>query len=159
VCKNPSISFLCSAYRKKLRLASEIVSSSQREYLAACRNRTCRFTSSIMRVFAPVVLGTVSRGEDTGPNVSPCAIVERLFLYVPTRHSCGSGKICTRSYLTPKDICIGVFIEVRSNLENGQRSPTVSQKTTYQIVREGRKLFHATNRYILNALRLALLKK
>jgi hypothetical protein len=35
-----------------------------------------------MRVFTPVILGTVSGGEDAGPNISPGAIVERLFLYV-----------------------------------------------------------------------------
>jgi hypothetical protein len=42
-----------------------------------------------MRVFALVVLGTVSGGEDAGPNISPGAVVERLLLYVPTRQSCG----------------------------------------------------------------------
>lgn len=42
-----------------------------------------------MRVFALVVLGTVSGGEDAGPNISPRAVVERLLLYVPTRQTCG----------------------------------------------------------------------
>jgi hypothetical protein len=42
-----------------------------------------------MRVFAPVVLRTISGGEDAGTNISPGAVVERLFLYVPTRQSCG----------------------------------------------------------------------
>lgn len=41
-----------------------------------------------MRVFALVVLGTVSGSEDAGPNISPRAIVERLLLCVPTRQSC-----------------------------------------------------------------------
>lgn len=42
-----------------------------------------------MRVFAPVMFGTVSGGEDAGPTISPSAVVERLFLYVPTRQSYG----------------------------------------------------------------------
>jgi hypothetical protein len=75
--------------QKILRSASETVLSNQRTYLAACGNRTCRFTASIMRVFALVVLGTVSGGEDAGPNISPGAVVERLLLYVPTRQTCG----------------------------------------------------------------------
>jgi hypothetical protein len=79
--------------QKKLRSASETVLSSQREYLAARGDRTSRFTASILRVFAPVVLGTVGGGEDAGPNISPGAVVERLFLYVPTCQSCGWGKI------------------------------------------------------------------
>ena len=44
-----------------------------------------------MRVFAPVMLGTTRGGEDAGPNISPGALVERLFLYVPTCQSCGWG--------------------------------------------------------------------
>ena len=42
-----------------------------------------------MWVFAPVVLGTVSGGEDAGPNISPGAVVQRLFLFVPTRQPSG----------------------------------------------------------------------
>ena len=57
-----------------------------------------------MRVFAPVVLGTVSGGEDTGPYISPGAVVERLLLYVPTRRSCVCGNFAqiipdTKGYL------------------------------------------------------------
>ncbi len=48
-----------------------------------------------MRVFAPVVLGTVSGGEDAGPNISPGAVVQRLFLYVPICQSCGWEKLDT----------------------------------------------------------------
>jgi len=66
--------------KKKICSAGESVLSSQRKYLAACGNRTCRFTASIMRVFTPVMLGTISGGEDAGPNISPSAVVERLFL-------------------------------------------------------------------------------
>jgi hypothetical protein len=44
-----------------------------------------------MRVFAPVMLGIISGGEDAGPNISPGAVVERLFLYVSTCQSCGWG--------------------------------------------------------------------
>jgi hypothetical protein len=106
--------------KKKICSASESVLSSQRKYLAACGNRTCRFTASIMRVFTPVMLGTISGGEDAGPNISPSAVVERLFL-CPYISVTWMAKICPRSYLTPKDICIGVCIEVRSNLGNDQK--------------------------------------
>lgn len=77
--------------QKKICSATGTVLSSQRKYLAACGDRTCRFTASIMRVFAPVMLGTISGGEDAGANISPGAVVERLFLYVPTCQSCGRG--------------------------------------------------------------------
>lgn len=50
------------------------------KYLAACGDRTCRSTASIMRVFAPVMLGTVGSGIDAWPNMSPGAVVERLLL-------------------------------------------------------------------------------
>ena len=50
------------------------------KYLAASGDRTCRFTASIMRVFALVVLGTVGSGKDAWPNMSPGAVVERLLL-------------------------------------------------------------------------------
>ena len=71
---------------QKKNSASETVLSSQRRYLAACGDRTCRFTASIMRVFAPVMLGIISGGVDPGPNISPGAIVERLFLLVTSLH-------------------------------------------------------------------------
>jgi len=48
------------------------------KYLAACGDRTRGLTASIMWVFAPVVLGTVSGGEDAGPNISPGPVVQRL---------------------------------------------------------------------------------
>ena len=64
------------------------------------------------------MFSTVSGGEDAGPNISPGAIVEGLFLYVSYVSVMWMEKICTRSYLTPKDIGIGVCIEVRSNLGN-----------------------------------------
>lgn len=83
---------LMQRLQKNLRLASKIVLSGQRKYLAACGDRTCRSTASIMRVFALVMLGIVSGGENAGPNISPGAVVERLFLYVPTCQSCGWGK-------------------------------------------------------------------
>jgi hypothetical protein len=87
-----SLNFLLvQRLQKKISSASEIELSSQRKYLAACGDRTCGFTASIMRVFAPVMLGAISGGEDAGPNISPGAVVERLFLYVPTCQSCGWG--------------------------------------------------------------------
>jgi hypothetical protein len=50
------------------------------KYLAACGDRACRTTASIIRVFALVMLGTVGCGINAGPNISPGAVVEGLLL-------------------------------------------------------------------------------
>jgi hypothetical protein len=65
----------------------------QINYLAACGDGTCGPTASIMRVFAPVMLGTVGGGIDAGPNIGPRAIVEWLLLRVPTCQPYGWGNI------------------------------------------------------------------
>lgn len=68
-------------------------------YLATCRNGASGLTTSIVRILPFVVLSPASSGVNAGSNISPSAVVHGLLL-------------------TPKEISIGVFIEVRSDLES-----------------------------------------
>lgn len=49
-------------------------------YLATSSDRARRSATGVVGVFAFVMLGYIGRGEDTRPNISPSAVVERFLL-------------------------------------------------------------------------------
>ena len=65
--------------------------------LATSRDGARRLTAGVQRVLALVVLCLVRRGEDTGANIGPRAVVKRLLL-------------------TPENIRVRVLVKVRSDL-------------------------------------------
>jgi hypothetical protein len=86
-------------------------------YLATSSDRARGLATSVLRVFAFVMLGCVGRGEDTRPNITPSAIVERFLLQVPTCQI-DSAHFENRSYLAPKNIRIRIRVKVGSDLGN-----------------------------------------
>ena len=66
--------------------------------LATGRNRARRLAAGVQRVLALVVLRLVRGGQDTRADVRPRAVVERLLL-------------------APKDVRVGILVEVVSELQ------------------------------------------
>jgi hypothetical protein len=90
-------------------------------YLAPGGDRTCRLSAGIKSVFAFVMLGTIRSCKKARLDIGPGAIVEGFLLGGSAKSARGTERCCTRSYLAPKDICVGICIEVRSNLENNEK--------------------------------------
>jgi len=63
-------------------------------HLASSCNGTCGFTTSIIRILALMMLCLTCSGIDTGPDIAPRTIIQRLFL-------------------TPQETGIRIFIKMR----------------------------------------------
>jgi hypothetical protein len=90
-------------------------------YLAPGGDRTCRFTTGIKSIFAFMMLGAIRSCKKARLDIGPGAIVEGFLLGVSGKSARGAERRCAKPYLAPKDICVGICIKVRSNLENNEK--------------------------------------
>ena len=82
--------------------------------LATSRDGARRLTSGVQRVLALVVLRLVRRGEDTGADVGPRAVVKRLLL-------------------APEQVRVGVLVEVRGDLRYSEQARPIKPKESEDV--------------------------
>lgn len=84
--------------------------------LAAGGNRAGGFTASIVGILALMVLRLASSGVNARTNITPCAIIQWLFLWKNIAELPLTNNTVGNTNLAPQQTGISILVEVGSNL-------------------------------------------